>query len=80
MRNVPDGEAGALELRSALAEVALAHAGVTAPSYAPGDADELLVVAGFVRRPGPELRIVPLRAADGDLASQSHEVARILAA
>jgi hypothetical protein len=27
-------------------------------SHAPEDADELLVVAGFLRRPGPELRIV----------------------
>jgi hypothetical protein len=32
------------------------------PSYAPEDADELLVLAGFLRRPGPELRVVSLDA------------------
>ena len=68
-RAVPTGEAGALELRTALAEAAL-----SATSYAPEHADELLVVAGFVRRPGPELRIVPLG------PGESHEVSRILAA
>ena len=80
VRTVPTGEAGAVELRAALAEAALAAVGTAAPSYAPGDADELLVVSGFVRRPGPELRIVPLGPARDDLAAQSHEVARILAA
>ena len=78
-RTLPVGEAGALELRAALAEAALA-----APSYAPEHADELLVVAGFVRRPGPELRVVPLGAVPldqgADLVAQSHEVSRILAA
>ena len=34
------------------------------PSYAPEDADDLLVLAGFLRRPGPELRIVALDAAE----------------
>jgi len=81
VRTVPEGEAGALELRTALAEIALADAGAGGPSYAPGDADELLVVSGFVRRPGPELRIVPLGgSADDDLVARSNEVARILAA
>ena len=80
VRTVPDGDAGALELRAALAEIALADAGAAAPSYAPSDADELLVVSGFVRRPGPELRIVPLGAGGDDLVAQSHDVARILAA
>ena len=73
-RTVPAGEAGALELRAALAEAALAT-----QSCAPEHADELLVVAGFVRRPGPELRVVPLERAD-DLVAQGHEVSRILAA
>jgi DNA polymerase III epsilon subunit family exonuclease len=80
VRTVPQGHAGALELRAALAEIALGEAGATAPSFAPSDADELLVVSGFVRRPGPELRIVPLGTADDDLVAQSQEVARILAA
>jgi DNA polymerase-3 subunit epsilon len=75
-RTLPEGAAGALELRSVLAEVA-SHAG-TVPSYAPEHADELLVVAGFLRKPGPELRVVSL--AGGDLVAQSHKVSEILAA
>jgi len=74
-RTMPVGGAGALELRAALAEAAPAM-----PSYAPADADELLAVAGFVRRPGPELRIVPLGVRADDLVAQSQEVTRILAA
>ncbi len=73
-RTVPVGEAGTLELRAALAETA-----PTEPSYAPEHADELLVVSGFVRRPGPELRIVSLGAV-GDDRAQGLEVSRILAA
>jgi DNA polymerase III subunit epsilon len=80
VRTMPEGEAGALEVRAGLAEALK-----VSPSYAPEDADELLVVSGFVRRPGPELRIVPLGTlprggAEGDLAAQGHEVSRILAA
>jgi DNA polymerase III epsilon subunit family exonuclease len=55
VRTVPDGPAGRLEVDAGLAEAARAE-----PSFAPEDADELLVVSGFLRRPGPELRIVSL--------------------
>ncbi len=34
------------------------------PSFAPEDAAELLVVAGFLRKPPPELRVVRLDAAE----------------
>jgi DNA polymerase III subunit epsilon len=57
VRTVPDGPAGRLEVEAGLAE-----AGRAQPSFAPEDADELLVVSGFLRRPGPELRIVSLDA------------------
>jgi DNA polymerase-3 subunit epsilon len=57
VRTVPDGPAGRLEVEAGLAEAAHAE-----PSFAPEDADELLVVSGFLRRPGPELRIVSLDA------------------
>lgn len=59
VRSVPDGPAGRLEVDAGLAECADAE-----PSYAPEDAAELLVVSGFLRRPGPELRIVSLDARD----------------
>jgi DNA polymerase III epsilon subunit family exonuclease len=59
MRTVAEGPGGRLEVEAGLAEAALAQ-----PSLAPEDADQLLVVAGFLRRPGPELRIVSLDAAD----------------
>jgi DNA polymerase III epsilon subunit family exonuclease len=58
-RTLPEGAAGRLEV-----ETGLAGAGLAAPSLAPEDADELLVVAGFLRRPGPELRVVSLRPED----------------
>ena len=59
VRTVPAGIAGRLEV-----ETGLAHAAreAVAPSFAPEDADELLVVSGFIRRPGPELRVVSLAA------------------
>jgi DNA polymerase III epsilon subunit family exonuclease len=51
MRTV--GTASALELQAGLAEARRAE-----PSLAPEDADELLVVSQFLRRPPPELRVV----------------------
>jgi DNA polymerase III epsilon subunit family exonuclease len=54
-RTLAPGRAGALEARAGLAAAASAEL-----SYAPEHADELVVVAGFVRRPGPELRVVGL--------------------
>jgi DNA polymerase III epsilon subunit family exonuclease len=56
-RTVPDGPAGRLEVDAGLAECAAAET-----SFAPEDAADLLVVDGFLRRPGPELRIVSLDA------------------
>jgi DNA polymerase III epsilon subunit family exonuclease len=58
VRTLPSG-AGRLEVGSGIAEASL-----VAPSFAPEDADELLLVAGFMRRPGPELRVVPLDPAE----------------
>ena len=58
-RTLPSGGAGRLEVEAGLAELALAE-----PSLTPEDADDLFVVSGFLRRPGPELRIVSLDAAD----------------
>jgi DNA polymerase III epsilon subunit family exonuclease len=56
-RTLAPGPAGRLEV-----EAGLATAGGE-PSYAAEDADELLVVSGFVRRPPPEIRVVSLDAA-----------------
>jgi hypothetical protein len=75
VRTLPEGEAGAVELRAGLAQAAL-H--VSTPSYDPADADELLTVAAFLRRPGPELRVLSLEG--GDLAAGGLEVSEILAA
>ena len=55
VRTVPAGTAGRLDVEAGIAEAALAE-----PSFAPEHADELLVVSGFLRRPGPELRVVSL--------------------
>jgi hypothetical protein len=38
----------------------VAAADAVLPSHAPGDADELRVIASFVRRPPPELRVSSL--------------------
>ncbi|MBA3434316.1 MAG: GIY-YIG nuclease family protein [Actinobacteria bacterium] len=59
LRTLPDGIAGRMEAEAGIAAAALAE-----PSFAPEDADELLVLAGFLRRPGPELRIVTLTATE----------------
>jgi len=59
VRSVADGPAGRVEVEAGLCEAACAEL-----SFAPEDADELLVVAGFLRRPGPELRIVSLDATE----------------
>ena len=57
VRSVPRGAGARLEVDAGLE----AAAGL-APSLAPEDADELLVVGSFLRRPPPELRIVALDA------------------
>ena len=58
-RSVPRGAAGRLEIEAGLAAAANGEL-----SLAPEDAADLLVVAGFLRRPPPELRIVGLRVAE----------------
>jgi len=59
VRSLPRGAAGRLEIEAGLAAAANGEL-----SLAPEDAADLLVVAGFLRRPPPELRIVGLRAAE----------------
>ncbi len=55
-RTIPRGAAGRLEIEAGLAAAARAE-----PSLAPEDAADLLAVAGVLRRPPPELRVVGLR-------------------
>jgi excinuclease UvrABC nuclease subunit len=52
-RTLPPGPGAALELDSGLAEARAAGA-----SLSPEDADELLLVGSFLRKPPPELRVV----------------------
>jgi DNA polymerase-3 subunit epsilon len=55
VRTLPHGPAARLELEAGLAE-----ASALGESVAPEDADELLLVGSFLRRPPPELEIVRL--------------------
>jgi DNA polymerase III epsilon subunit family exonuclease len=59
VRTLPAGPGAALELETGLAEARAAQA-----SIAPEDADELLLVGSFLRRPPPELTILRF----GDIA------------
>jgi DNA polymerase-3 subunit epsilon len=61
-RTIPRGAGGSHEVYAALAEISLVIHDLSTPSYAPEDADQLLVLSPFLKRPGPELRIVPLEA------------------
>jgi DNA polymerase III epsilon subunit family exonuclease len=54
-RTLLPGDAGRVETEAGLAAVATAVG-----SVAPADMDELLLIGTFLRRPPPELRIVPL--------------------
>jgi DNA polymerase III epsilon subunit family exonuclease len=54
-RTQPVGPAAATEAAAGLAAAARAE-----PSLGPADGDELLLLAAFLRRPPPELRVVPL--------------------
>jgi len=54
-RTLLPGGGGRMELEAGLAAAARAEA-----SSAPEDADELLLIGAFLRRPPPELRVVPL--------------------
>ncbi len=58
VRALPRGGGARVEVEAGLAAVAQAL-----PSQAAEDADELLLVDGFLRRPSPEVRSAPLRAA-----------------
>jgi DNA polymerase III epsilon subunit family exonuclease len=58
-RTLAPGQAGRIEVEAGLAGATCAEL-----SFAPEHADELLAVAGFLRRPGPELRIVSLDASE----------------
>ncbi len=66
-RLVPLGAAAALESAALVADAAAATA-----SHAAQDAEELRLVASFLRRPPPELRVVPL-----DVAAIGALVARL---
>ena len=57
-RTLLPGDAGRAEVEAGLAQARLAAASVEAEH-----ADELLLVGGFLRKPPPELRVVPLDAA-----------------
>jgi hypothetical protein len=54
-RSLPLGPGALLEIRAGIGEVRTAG-----PSSAPEDADELLLVGSFLRRPPPELLVLPL--------------------
>ncbi len=58
-RTIPRGAAGRLEI-----DAGLAASTSSEPSFAPEDAADLLVIAGYLRRPPPELRVIGLDAAE----------------
>ena len=58
MRALPPGGGARLEVQAGVAAAREALDGP--PSCAPEDADDLLVVHEFLRRPPPELQILPL--------------------
>lgn len=55
VRTLPAGGGGILEIRAGMAAARAAP-----PSLAPEDADELLLLGSFLRRPPPELVLLPL--------------------
>ena len=57
-RHLPPGGGAALEIESGLA--AARRAVAEGPSLEPEAADELLLLASFLRRPPPELRVTTL--------------------
>ncbi len=60
VRRPARGGGAAVEAAAGVAEALRSAAN---PSVAPEDADDLLCLAGFIRRPPPELRVLPLDAA-----------------
>jgi DNA polymerase III subunit epsilon len=73
VRSLPPGAGARLEVDAGLA---LCHR--AEPSFDPEIADELLLVGSFLRRPPPELRIVPL-VADAIVAAARNAVTRAAA-
>ncbi|MDX6514279.1 MAG: polymerase subunit epsilon [Gaiellaceae bacterium] len=61
VRTLPPGAGAAVEIAAGLAAAEAARA--DGPCYKPEQVDELLVLATFLRRPPPELVVVPLDAA-----------------
>ena len=60
VRTLPPGGGARVEIESGVAEARTVMA--CDPSYAPEDADDLLVVHEFLHRPPPELLVLPLDA------------------
>jgi DNA polymerase-3 subunit epsilon len=58
VRSLPPGAGARIEIELGLSTAREAEA--AGPSYAPEDADELLLVGEFMRRPPPELQVLPL--------------------
>jgi DNA polymerase III epsilon subunit family exonuclease len=61
VRTLPPGAGARLEAQAGIAAARFAQA--AGVSYAPEASDELLLVSGFLRRPPPELSVLPLDAA-----------------
>jgi DNA polymerase III epsilon subunit family exonuclease len=64
VRTIPPGGGAALEI-----EAGLAAARAAEPSFEPNAVDELLLIGGFIRRPPPELTVVPLETCATRLAA-----------
>ena len=64
-RTLPRGGGAAIEIQAGLAAAARVDI-----SLAAEDADELLLLASFLRRPPPEVRVIPLDAARIDAAAK----------
>jgi DNA polymerase III epsilon subunit family exonuclease len=64
VRALPPGAGAALEV-----EAGVAAARAAAPTFEPDAADELLLIGSFLRRPPPELTVMPLGASVARLAA-----------
>ncbi len=64
VRTIPPGAGAALEVEAGLAAVRAAEI-----SYDPDTVDELLLIGGFLKRPPPELTVMPLDACAARLAA-----------
>jgi len=63
-RTLPPGAGAALEVAAGLAATRAAE-----PSFEPDAVDELFLIGGFIRRPPPELTVLPLAACADRLAA-----------